>query len=363
MKTRKKLVCTGGGTLGPVTPLLAMVEAARRLESSLEVAWIGTPEGPERSLVEAAHIPFFSLPVAKLPRYPTWHWVTFPYDWYRARRAAGRLLEELQPHVVVTAGGFTAVPVIFAAHKRGIPCAMHQLDLKPGLANRQVAPYCQSITTSFEYARSPFATDLADEPIPTPTRFRLADLPSRAVAARHFGLDARRPIVLIFGGGTGAQALNACMEQTKPAWLQFTQVIHLTGRGKQSSGLQTTLGYVVREFLGEEMKYAYAAADLVISRAGFATLAEMTAALAKPTIVVPLPGTEQELNARAFEEQGGVIIVSQEQAHFAEELQTAAQLLLNDPDACRTMGEAAQRFLPTDDGTVLARRVLRIAKV
>lgn len=359
---KRKLLCTGGGTLGPVTPLLAMVQAARRLDSGVEVCWIGTPDGPERALIEAEGIRFFPLPVAKLPRYPSLQWLAFPWNWYRARREAGRLLDQIRPDVVVTAGGFTAVPVIFAARKRRIPAAMHQLDLKPGLANRRVAPYCQSITTSFEYERPPFATELADERIPTPTRFRLEDLPTRTAAARVFGLDPRRPIVLVFGGGTGAQALNTCLEQTQDEWLKMTQIIHLTGKGKHTAGLKEKKGYVIREFLQAEMVDAYAAADLVISRAGFATLAEMTAALAKPTIVVPLPGTEQELNAQAFEEHGGLIVIDQGRRDFASELLEVVKLLLNDQDARTEMGLAAQQFLPTDDGTVFAKRVFRLLK-
>lgn len=359
---KQTLLCAGGGTLGPVTPLLALVKTVRNLDRSLQVAWIGTPDGPERALIEAAGIPFFPLPVAKLPRYPTWKWLTFPFNWYRARLEAKRLVAQIRPDVVVTAGGFTAVPVIFAARKRGIPCAMHQLDLKPGLANREVARSCQSITTSFEYERPPFATDLADERIPTPTRFRLTDLPVREETARRFELDPRRPVVLLFGGGTGALALNAHVERMLSTWLSFTQLLHLTGKGKRSARLKEQKGYVVREFLGDSLIDAFAVADLVVCRGGFATLSEMTAALKKPSIVVPLPDTEQEGNARAFEEQGAVVVVDQRSSTFDQELLDAARLLLQDPEARRVMGEAAHDFLPTDDGTVLAKRVIRLLK-
>lgn len=357
-----KILFTGGGTLGPVTPLLAVARAILALEPTTTLAWIGTPTGPERALIEQELIPFCSLPVVKLVRYPSKSWLTFPWDWYQARKQARVLIDEIRPDVVVTAGGFTSVPVIFAARKRGIPCAMHQLDLKPGLANKQVAPYCQSITTSFEYERPPFRCPLADERITTPTRFRLEDLPSRIKAARTFGLNPAEPIMLVFGGGTGALAINALMEKTQEAWLQFTQVIHLTGKGKRAPTLKEKNGYVIREFLNEELIEAYAAADLVVSRAGFGTLSEMTVALQKPTIVIPLPGTEQELNARAFEEQGSVVVVYQDAPQVAEDLLATAQLLLNDKETRQEMGEAAKRFLPTDDGTVLATRVLALAK-
>jgi UDP-N-acetylglucosamine:LPS N-acetylglucosamine transferase len=217
------------------------------------------------------------------------------------------------------------------------------------------------VTTSFEYERPPFGDWVSDERIPTPVRFRPSDLPDRAIAAKHFGFDPERPIVLIFGGGTGSQPLNEHVGRTKKRWLGFTQVLHLTGKGKDK-GFVSEKGYVVRDLLIDEMLQAYAAADLVISRAGFATLSEMTAGLSVPTIVVPLPGTEQESNAKAFEEQGGLIVVEQSHPRFDEELLATAELLLHDEEGRQKMGGKAQAFLPTDDGTTLAKRILKIWK-
>ncbi|MBP7133954.1 glycosyltransferase [Patescibacteria group bacterium] len=351
---------TGGGSLGPVTPLLAVVRALRRLEPTVSCTWVGTPEGPEKELVQALHIPFFPLPVAKLPRYPTVRWLYFPFDWYRARKEATRLIAQLHPDVIVTAGGFTGVPLMMAARKQKTLCALHQLDLKLSLSNRQIASLCQSITTSFEYERSPFRTELADERIPTPTRFRLETLPTRTSAVHHFGLDAARPVTLIFGGGTGSLAINTLVEKTLASWLSFTQVIHVTGKGKRSSTLPVRPGYKVFELLTDEMELAIAAADLVVSRAGFGTLSEISAALQKPTIVIPLPGTEQELNAKAFEEQGAVIVMYQEELGTGDQLLESARLVLHDKQLRSEMGRAATAFLPTDDGTTLAKRLIAL---
>lgn len=351
----------GGGSLGPVTPLLAVAEALRRLDRSAQVTWIGTPDGPERLVVEAAGIPFHFLPVVKWPRYPSWRWLTFPFDWIRVRHLASELLTRLKSEVVVSAGGFTAAPVFIEAAKQGVPCVAHQLDLKPALTNRRIARLCDSVTTSFEYERPPFGEWVSDERIPTPVRFHVSDLPTRAAAAKHFGLDPKQPIILIFGGGTGSQPLNQHVQRTKKRWLAFTQVLHLTGKGKDK-GFAPEKGYIVRDLLVDEMVQAYAAADLVISRAGFATLSEMTAGLSIPNIVVPLPGTEQEANAKAFEEQGGLVVVEQSHPRFDEELLATAELFLHDEEGRRKMGSKAHAFLPTDDGTTLAKRILKIVK-
>lgn len=351
----------GGGSLGPVSPLLATAKTLKRLEKKVTLSWIGTPTGPERALVELAGIPFQSLPVAKLPRYPSVRWLTFPFDWFKARRSAAKLIKELIPDVVVTVGGFTAVPVFIEAAKRGALCIAHQLDLRPTLSNRRIVRFCSSVTTSFEYQRPPFGAWISDERIATPVRFEPEELPSRMAAAKHFGLDPKRPIVLVFGGGTGAQALNEHIARTRTEWMKVTQLIHLTGKGK-ANGAVSSPGYTVKELLVEDMHYAYAAADLAITRAGFASLSEMTAALKIPTIAVPLPGTEQEGNARAFEERGGLIVIEQSHPRFDQEVLSAATLLLNDPVGRKEMGEQAHAFLPTDDGTTLAKRILKLMK-
>lgn len=356
-----KILLVGGGSLGPVTPLIATSRALRRLRKETEFVWIGTPTGPERALAEAEGMKFFALPVVKLHRYPTLKWLTLPFDWLKVRHLAKQLLRDLMPDAVVSVGGFTATPVIAEAARLGIPSAMHQLDLRPGLSNRRVARLCRSVTTSFEYQRPPFGEWVSDERIASPVRFNREDLPTRTTAARHFGLDPKKPVVLIVGGGTGARALNQFVTRNRETLLRFTQIIHLTGRGKLE-GLKDQRGYVVRELLVDDMLTAYALADVSISRAGFASLAEAVASLQIATIAVPLPGTEQEDNARAFEEQGALVVIEESRPHFDEELLTALELLLNDKEGRVRMSQQASKFLPTDDGTALAKRVLKMLK-
>lgn len=352
----------GGGSLGPVTPLLATATALRKMRPKARCAWVGTDTGPERALVEGARIPFTTLSVAKLPRYFDPSWIAFPIRFWRAWRDAGRILRKNRPDVVVTAGGFTAVPLVFQASRRGVPCVTHQLDLLPILTNRLIARRCVSVTTSFEYERGPFGDGVSDERIATPVRWVKKHLPSQASAKRTFGLRSNKPVVLIMGGGQGAQPLNEMVHRTKKEWLAFTQIIHLTGTGK-SAGFEShpRSGYVCYELLEEKMRDAFAAADLVVCRGGMGTLSDLSA-LERAAIVVPMPGPHQYANTHAFEEHGAVVRMDQEEKNFDQDLTETARLLLKKPEARRMMGERAHLFLPTDDGKMLAERIVGACK-
>ncbi len=355
------ILFVGGGTLGPVTPLLATMRALKKIAPDTTFSWIGTPSGPERILVEKEGIGFRALPSAKLPRYPSIQWLTFPFDWARVRSLAKQMVKDLKPDVVVGVGGFTAVPVMLAATKLGIPCVTHQLDVVPGLSNRRIAEHCASVTTSFEYEKAPFGTHVNDEQIATPTRFFIEHLPTKKKAMEEFGFDPAKPVILVFGGGTGAQALNEMVWRTKDQWLAFTQLIHVTGIGKDSQKDERAGLYVVKPFLDVQMLSAYAAADLIISRAGVGSLSEI-AALKKAAIIIPMPKSHQEYNAKAFEERGACVAAHQESATFDDDVLSAARLLLNDEEERKIMGEQAHAFLPTDDGTAFAKRILRASQ-
>ncbi len=353
-----KFLLVGGGSLGPVTPLIAFASALKRLHPEATFAWAGTPDGPERSVVEHAGFSFSPIPVAKLPRYPSVRLLSFPFDWWRAKRAARACLGTERPDAVITAGGFTAVPVVSAAAAKGIPCFTHQLDLVPGLANKRIAKRCRFVTTTFEYEKPPFGTWVSDEPIPTPMRFADAALPSRDEAVRAFGLDPTRPVIVVVGGGTGAHRLNTHLWRTLDAWLAFTQVIHVTGIGKGSEGVSRS-GYVQKPLLeAEAMLQAYAAADLMVGRAGIGFLTEC-AGLKKACILVPIPSNQQEYNARAVEERGAAVVLDQNVSSFDGDLPETARLLLGDAEERGQMGERLHKALPTDDGSVWATKVLR----
>ncbi len=286
-------------------------------------------------------------------------WLTFPRDAWRAKRVAERIVDQTRPDAVVSVGGFTAVPVIRAATKRGIPCLIHQLDKTPTLSNRLVAGSCASVTTSFSYDRSPFGARVHTERIPTPSRFTKDSAPERDEAIRSFGLDASRPVVLVTGGGQGAQALNEAVYKKADAWKNTAQMIHICGLGKMDR-FEPREYYLVCEMLdAESMRCAYAACDVVVTRAGMGALSEI-ASLSKPAVVVPIPKSHQVENIRAFSTEKAALYVAQDQPDFADILFQQTVDLLKDADRRQTLGKAAHNFLPTDDGRAFATRINQI---
>ncbi len=357
----KKILFVGGGTLGPVTPLLAVARVLRRQHPDFLFAWIGTQNGPERPLIESVGIPFYILPEAKFPRHPDRRWLSFPRDWLRARHEARRLIRELKPSAVVSVGGFTAVPMVMVASSMGIPCVTHQLDVQPGLSNRQIASRCVSVTTSFAYNRPPFGRGVKTRVIATPTRFSARDLPSREEGCAVFEFDPARPVLLVFGGGTGAQPLNEWMERAAPSLIRSTQILHVTGSHKLTTELERAArsfcGYHVVSFLQEEMLHAYAAADVIVCRGGLGSFSEM-ATFKKSALIVPIPHSHQEINAQRFQESDAAEIVSQLDPQFDDVMHQRIEKLLNQPRRRAQLGKHAHELLPTDDGTALAKQVL-----
>lgn len=354
---KRGVLFAGGGTLGPVVPLLAVAARIREADSDIPLFWAGTDLGPERELVESNGIRFFTVPVAKLPRYVSSKLLTLPFDYIRARNMSGLLLQDLFPRVVVSAGGFTAVPVVREAVDRGIPCISHQLDYKPGLSNRIIAHQCRYVTTSFSYARSPFHADVTMYQIPTPSRFSKSDLPTRESACRYFAFDPSNLVLFITGGGTGAAGLNKAIGMIKGALPSDLQILHLTGKGKTPAVIPERPGYVMREFLSDEMITAYAAADIILSRAGVGAISEL-AALSKPSILVPYPDSPQIANAKALKD--AVRVVDSSTGGWIERLESEIVHLIEDESERIALGKNLHDTFQTDKGEALANLILSV---
>jgi UDP-N-acetylglucosamine--N-acetylmuramyl-(pentapeptide) pyrophosphoryl-undecaprenol N-acetylglucosamine transferase len=353
----KTVLFAGGGTLGPVTPLLAVADALRVLDPDMKFAWAGTDEGPERAVVESKEIPFWIIPVAKFPRYFSKKLLTLPFDFARANRVADDLIAHVKPRVIITAGGFTAVPVVRQAYLRGIPCLAHQLDAVPGLSNRILAKQCRYLTTSFPTPLEPFGRNVVIYHVPTPVRFTKEDLPTREAACEYFGLDANRPILFIVGGGTGATSLNEAMWEMEPMLPQDIQIIHLTGKGKMQRYDTERNGYILNEFFSEGMLPALAAADLVVSRAGVGAISEF-AALSKAAILVPLPDSPQIRNAEELRDS--VMVIHQDEPNWKHRLAETIKSLIADAELRERLGSALYEAFPTDRGEVIANMAMSV---
>jgi UDP-N-acetylglucosamine--N-acetylmuramyl-(pentapeptide) pyrophosphoryl-undecaprenol N-acetylglucosamine transferase len=306
MANEKHILLTGGGTLGPVTPLLAVAAEWRKRDPRVRFTWVGTPNGPEKILVEAAKIPFVSFSAPKFDRARWWTWPAVPFALVWSCVRAFRILTELEPSLMMSAGAFVSVPFAWMGKLFGVPTWIHQLDSIPGLANKLMAPVAKRISVTWEENVAQYGakkTIVVGGMIRSFLRF------GDAVTARElFGLRKDMPTVLVIGGGTGATRMNEMFATIGPDLVRRANVIHVTGRGKMLASLESIGdGYVAREFVGEGMADILAVADLVVCRAGMGTIMELVA-LGKPAILLPLPG-HQEVNAKALEDRGAVEVL------------------------------------------------------
>lgn len=292
------ILMTGGGTLGPVTPLLAVAAEWRKREPDVKISWVGTPSGPEKVLIEGAKIDFYALQAPKFDRTRLWTLPIVPVLMlWSAVRAFG-LLKHLQPDLVMSAGAYVSVPVAWMARLRGVPVWIHQLDVVPGLANKLMAKVATRISVTWPESQAAFPARKTEVVGAMARKF--VKVGEQQMARERYAFSADKPTVLVMGGGTGAAKLNEMMSIIAPELLQIANVLHLTGKGKMLGAL-TALGgnYVAVEFLHEGMADAYAVADVVVARAGMGTIAEL-AALGKPTVLIPIPDSHQEANAKAL---------------------------------------------------------------
>lgn len=291
---------TGGGTLGSVTPLLAVVAELRKRDANVGVSWIGTPDGPERLVVESQRIAFYKMSAPKLDRYRKWTWPILPVRFLLSFINALRLLYVIKPDMVFSAGGYVSVPVAWAAFFRRIPVWVHQLDVLPGLANKLMAPVAKKISVTFEETAKNFS---AKKTVVVGSMVRKAlRQGDKTTALKRYGFDETLPTVFVIGGGTGAVSINEMFAVIADELTAHANVIHLVGRGKMLTALEGKKNYVALEFLNEGMADAYAAADVVVSRAGLGTISELSA-LGKPTVIIPIHDAFQEANARLLEDR------------------------------------------------------------
>ncbi len=295
--------------MGSVSPLLAVA----RLFQRDQVVWVGTRKGPERAAVDDAEIPFYSLPAGKLRRYASFKNITDIGVTAWGFAQAVRLLRRVQPGAVVGAGSFVQVPLMAAARMMGIPLVVHQLDIRMGLANRMCMPYAERATfsfpPSFRSAELLSRWKIHAEVVGTPVRPEIENCISQQEAREVLGISSEKKVALAVGGGAGSRMMNRLVASILPFLPPEVFLLHVTGKGKEGAG--NNRNYRAHSFLGaKEMMHAYCAADVVVSRAGIGTLAELSA-LKKPAIVIPLEtgNTQQWENAAYFQEREAVEVV------------------------------------------------------
>lgn len=352
-----KYLFSGGGTAGSVTPLLALIEHIRRLDSQAEFLFVGTNDGPEKSLAETAHIDFVAIPAGKMRRY--WSSKNIGDSWrvLVGTVAARRVMAKWKPDVVLGAGSYVCVPVGWAAALLRIPVLVHQQDVIPGLANKLVSRFAARITVTFPQSVRDFPSKRTER-IGNPVRPEI--LRARGSVGREFLHIAHdRPIVLFIGGGTGAEVLNRLVTGVVGDVVDTADIVALTGRARQHEDVEDARVHQF-PFLGAELPSVMAAATVVVTRAGLGVLSEV-AALGKPTIVIPIPQSHQEANAQAMADGHAAIVLDQRRL-TPHQLGMAIMELLRDHELRSSLSTAVHRYFTPDAAERLATLAVSHAK-
>jgi len=358
-----KIIFCGGGTLGPVTPLLATIEKLKEIDPKITPVWVGTRHGVERDVVTRLGIEYHWIASAKMRRYFDWRSFLTPFVAAAGVIGAIWIILRAEPKAVVSAGAFTQVPLIMVARLMGIPAVVHQQDVETGVANRISSYDAKVITSAFDVSASQFGKRSV-KVIGNPVRSSIAALldPAARAVARERGMkrwnfDPSKPVLLVLGGGTGALSLNERVIRNLDQLLPKADILHLVGRGKLVEA-KPRQNYVAVEFLNEEIAEAYAAADLALSRAGMGTLTEL-GVMGIPAVLVPLPG-HQEKNAAYLKERGAAVVIASD-ASDQEFIDTILRLMA-DRDRRLSLSRSITDIFPADAAEKLARIILENVK-
>ncbi len=308
-----KIVLTGGGTAGHVTPNIALIELLQ--QEKWEINYVGSAEGVEKAMITAIDIPYHAVSTGKLRRYFSWKNFFDPFNILLGLWQAYILLRKLKPDVVFSKGGFVAFPVVVGAWLNRIPVVAHESDISPGLANRLSFPFVNKICVTFAAAKKHFKRQENVEVTGTPIRQELFK-GNKDKGLTLCGFNDSKPCLLVVGGSQGANSLNVCVRQALPSLLEHFQVIHLCGKGKLDKPLIGQVGYCQFEYANQELADLFAASELIVSRAGANALYEILA-LHKPHVLIPLSQRvsrgDQVQNARYFQQQGISMVVNEEE--------------------------------------------------
>ena len=308
----KRIVLTGGGTAGHVTPNIALLPKLKELD--YDIHYIGSYDGIERKLIEEMQISYHGISSGKLRRYFDIKNFSDPFRVIKGCQEANRLMKALKPDIVFSKGGFVSVPVVRAAADLKIPCIIHESDMTPGLANKLCIPVASKVCCNFPETLKYLPEEKA---VLTGSPIREELLTGdRNKALKFTGLSGTKPVLLIIGGSLGSVVVNEAVRSILPKLLKKFEIIHLCGKGKLDQTLTALNGYVQYEYISDELKDLFAMADIVVSRAGANAICEI-AALKKPNLLIPLPARasrgDQILNAKSFESQGFSMVADEDE--------------------------------------------------
>ncbi len=360
-----KILLAGGGSGGPVSPVLAVAQELKKLKPKTEFLFVGTHSGPESLMVEPTGIPFVFIPGAKWRRYLSIKNFLTPFVLILGFLKSLSIIRKFQPDVVFGAGSFVTVPVAWAAKCLGVPVVIHQQDATIGLANRLVAPIAAQITTAFEKTSKEFysGSGLFEKKLASraswvgnPVRPDILD--SSADAAKFFSLHDDLPILLVLGGATGASQINDMLTEILSDLTQDNQVIHQTGRGKNKTNFRHTNYHPFELIPFPEYARILKLAHIVVARAGLSTIAELSA-LKKVAIIIPMPKTHQEDNAKILSDQHAAVVLTGVNA-TPKKLKEVINSLKFKPKDGEILSKNMRNLMPADAGLNIAKIIIGI---
>lgn len=337
----KRIILTGGGTAGHVTPNIALIPKLKEL--GFDIQYIGSYQGIEKELIEPFGIPYHGISSGKLRRYFSLQNFTDPFRVLKGLGEAKKLIKELQPDIIFSKGGFVSVPVVIAGKQNKVPVIIHESDMTPGLANKLAIPSATKVCCNFPETLEHLPKEKA---VLTGSPIRQELLSGNKIAAMDLcGFTADKPVILVIGGSLGSVAVNNAVREALPELLKSFQVVHLCGKGKLDESFVGTKGYIQFEYIKNELRDIFALSDVVISRAGANAICELLA-LRKPNLLIPLSANasrgDQILNARSFERQDFSIVLEEEEVTKDSLLEAVNKLYTNRSTYMEAMRNSGQ---------------------
>lgn len=307
-----KIIMTGGGSAGHVTPNLALIPKLKKL--GYEVEYIGTKDGIERKIIEEENIKYRVITSGKLRRYFDLKNFSDPFKVVKGIFEAKAIIKKEKPNVVFSKGGFVSVPVVIAAFLNKVPVITHESDITPGLANKLATPFCTKVCVTFPESLKFIK---GNKGVVTGTPIREELLKGSKIKGRQIcGFLDEKPVLMVIGGSLGSKIINDAIRSNIKILLNKYNIIHICGKDNVDNSLIALKGYKQFEYVKEELTHLMAVADLFVSRAGANVIFELLA-LNKPNILIPLSAKasrgDQILNAKSFEASGYSIVIQEEE--------------------------------------------------
>ncbi|WP_133129738.1 undecaprenyldiphospho-muramoylpentapeptide beta-N-acetylglucosaminyltransferase [Legionella yabuuchiae] len=333
----KRIVFTGGGTAGHVTPNIALIAPLQK--EGWQVDYIGSEEGIEKEMISALNIPYHAVKSGKLRRYFSWKNVLDPIKIVYGILQSIFILHRLKPNIVFSKGGFVGFPVVVGAWFTRIPVVAHESDMTPGLANRLSFPFAEKVCLTFEPAKQHFKNQSKVEVTGTPIREGLLN-GNKEKGLALCGFQDDLPCLLVMGGSLGSRVINQSVRNALDRLLSFAQVIHICGKGNLDPGLNSKKSYRQFEYVNHELGDLLAASDVVISRSGANSLYELLA-LNKPHVLIPLSKKasrgDQIHNARYFASLGISYVIDEEQLSSERLIEAVGEVMNTNNERVRNM--------------------------